>query len=178
MRIAIDIGHARGTGAVGLTGENEHDIAARIAPMVKEFLEQGYSHTAEIIDFPDATNGVDLQKTIAAVNAGGYDLLLSLHCDASDNPAARGAHACYYSKAGGQLASCVGYSLAGLMPGRAEKTVHRPGLAILRDTKPVAVLVEMGFVTNLTDSHLQQMYPAMIAEKIAQGVRNYIHLSK
>lgn len=178
MKIAIDIGHARGTGAVGLTGENEHEIAARIAPLLKEYLQQGYSHTAEIIDFPDESNSVDLARTIAAVNAGGYDLLLSLHCDSSDNAAACGAHACYYSIEGGRLASCVGYSLASLMPGRADKTVHRPGLAILRDTKPVAVLVEMGFVSNLTDSHIQQTYPASVAEKIAQGVRNYIQLIK
>ena len=184
MHIAIDIGHARGTGAVGLSGENEHEIAARVAPLLQHYLLTptpagvGVARQVDIIDYPDASNGVDLARTIAAVNEGGYDLLLSLHCDSSENPAACGAHACYYSIEGGRLASCVGYSLAGLMPGRAEKTVHRPGLAILRDTKPVAVLVEMGFVSNLTDSHIQQSYPAMIAERIAMGVKNYLHLRK
>ena len=173
MKIAIDIGHARNTGAVGVTKENEHEVSARVAWHLKDFLDK-QGHAADIVDFPWESNTDDLNHAIKAVAAGGYELCISLHCDSHTNASACGAHACYYSSAGQKLAACIAYSLATLMPGRAEKTVKRTGLAILNSTRPVAVLVEMGFITNATDALIQRDHPDLIAQRIGQGIINYL----
>lgn len=174
FHVAIDIGHARETGAVGLLGVNEHTIAARVAHCLRDKLA-GYSCVrADVIDYEHMTNSADLAATIEYVNAHDFDALVSLHCDASDNPSAHGAHVCYTSAAGQNLAEEIAANLCQLLPGRASSTVRRPELAILRRTRPVAVLVEMGFITNKQDAEIQRCYPEEIAHRIMQGLLSYM----
>lgn len=169
-RIAIDIGHASGTGT-RVNGADEHDESVHNAAILKTILE---SYTADrfevdIIDFPAENNTGDLNKTIHAINAGHYDLAISLHCDSSTNPSARGAHVCHHrtyhadgsytdSPGGKALAKEIAARLCPIMPGRANKIQARPdrdlnlsSLAILRQTTPTAVLVETGFLSNPED---------------------------
>ena len=171
MNIAIDIGHARNTGAVG-NGLEEHAVNTVIAPLLADRLRK-YGHTVDIIDYPDKSNTDDLNATVRAVNAGGYDLCISLHCDSSDNPVARGAHVCYVSNGGMELAQCIAWHLCALLPGRAEMTVRRTNLAILSQTRPISVLCECGFITHLHDSKIQRDDPDSIAKAIADGVNDY-----
>lgn len=172
-RIAIDIGHARGTGARGFV--DEHDTCAALAVEVKSALESFKVDTfqADIIDFPDKTNGGDLSATVKAINAGNYDLCVSLHMDASDNAAAHGAHVCYYSTNGKRLAEEIALRLCAYLPGRAEETQKRTDLYILKNTNPAAVLVECGFCTNEEDVAVVKKHPFYIARAIALGIAAY-----
>ena len=172
-RIAIDIGHARGTSARGFV--DEHDTCAALAVEVKSALESFKVDTfqADIIDFPDKTNSGDLTATAKAVNAGGYDACVSLHMDCSDNPTAHGAHVCYYSTNGKRLAEEIAMRLCPYLPGRAEQTVKRSDLYVLKKTKPVAVLVECGFCTNEDDAAVVKKQPFVIARAIALGIAAY-----
>lgn len=176
-RIAIDIGHARGTGAAG-NGLQEHEVCARIAQELKERLESFTleSYSADIIDFPDKSNSADLTATVKAINAGGYDVSVSLHADASDNPDAHGAHVCYYSARGKDLAEEIALRLCPQMPGRAAKTVKRTDLYVLKKTKPVAVLVECGFITNAGDANRMWENPDKVATSIALGIAAYLQI--
>lgn len=173
MRIAIDVGHARGTGARGYV--DEHEMCAKLAEEVKQVLESFKVDTfqADIIDFPDKTNGGDLSATVKAVNAGKYDLCVSLHMDASDNASAHGAHVCYYSKNGKRLAEEIAMRLCPYLPGRAEQTVRRTDLYVLKHTKPVAVLVECGFCTNEDDAAVVKKQAYVLARAIALGIAAY-----
>lgn len=172
-RIAIDIGHARGTGARGYV--DEHETCALLAVQVKHVLESFKVDTfqADIVDFPDKTNSGDLSATVKAVNAGKYDLCISLHMDASDNPASHGAHVCYYSTNGKRLAEEIALRLCAYLPGRAEDTVKRTDLYVLKHTKPVAALVECGFCTNEDDAAIVKKHPFYIARAIALGIAAY-----
>lgn len=172
-RIAIDVGHARGTGARGYV--DEHETCAMLAVEVKSALESFKVDTfqADIVDFPDKTNGGDLSATVKAVNAGKYDLCVSLHMDASDNASAHGAHVCYYSKNGKRLAEEIAMRLCPYLPGRAEQTVRRPDLYVLKHTKPVAVLVECGFCTNEYDAAVVKKQAYVLARAIALGIAAY-----
>lgn len=171
MKIAIDIGHANGTDACGLFGERQ--IAQHVAPMLAALLRKA-GHEVQVLDFPTLTNRADLSATIAAINAGGFDLSVSLHCDDADSPSARGAHVCYYSLKGYTCAIEVADRLCILMPGRAEKTVRRT-LDVLRKTNCTAILIELGFTDNpgdaakLTDPH----YLARVADAISEGIEVY-----
>lgn len=195
-RIAIDIGHARGTGARGFV--DEHDTCAALAVEVKSALESFKVDTfqADIIDFPDKTNGGDLSATVKAINAGNYDLCVSLHMDAASrlagyeeiicddgsvesvpiyepDPVPHGAHVCYYSSNGKRLAEEIALRLCAYLPGRFEETQKRTNLYVLKNTKPVAVLVECGFCTNKEDVAVVKKHPFYIARAIALGIAAY-----
>jgi len=171
MKIALDIGHANNTGARG-NGHEEHAVATVIAEHLYHALV-ARGHTVTVLDYPDKTNAEDLNATIRAANAGTYDIGISLHCDASDNPDARGAHICYTSASGKKLAEAIAVTLCADMPGRADKTVRRPNLAILKGTRPVWVLVECGFITNSRDCRVMTVTPELIAHDIALGIESY-----
>ena len=167
-KIAIDVGHARATGAIG-NGLQEHDVALMFARYVKDMLcGQEYIH-ADIIDFPELSNRGDLNAAIKAINAGGYDAVVSLHCDCSDNEAARGAHVIYKTLSGYSLGIEIAERLVVHLPGRAEKMVKR-NLDILSMTKPPAVLVECGFVSNAVDAAIIKSRPILLAHAISGGI--------
>lgn len=171
IKIAIDVGHARRTGAVG-NGRTEHAMCVRVAEEMKAKLESFKlpEFEADIIDFPELSNSEDLAATVHAVNAGGYAASVSLHMDWDDSPQAHGAHVCYVSSAGKKLAGEIALRLCPQMPGRAEQLVRRPGLYVLRKTRPVAVLVECGFITNEGDAQWVAENPERVALSIALGV--------
>lgn len=168
-RIAIDVGHARATGASG-NGLQEHEVAAKLARYVRQSLANQPHIYAEIVDFPEMSNGGDLRAAIEAVNAGKYDAVVSLHCDCSDNADARGAHAIFKTLSGYALAVEIAERLAVLLPGRSQLTVQRHDLAILNQTRPPAVLVECGFLSNEQDAEILRTRPILLARAIAGGI--------
>lgn len=174
-KVAIDIGHAYQTGAAG-NGLQEHERCERIAGALREVLEQ-MGFEVGVVDFPEDSNSVDLSKTVKAINAGGYDLSVSLHCDASDNALAKGAHVIYTSEKGCKVAGFIARHLCALMPGRANRIVKRDNLYVLNNTRCVAVLCECGFVTNAEDAKLLKSDGGVrsIARAVAVGVKEYFN---
>lgn len=192
-RIAIDIGHANRTGTI-TNGADEHEESRHNAAVLKSILEsyQTARFEVDIIDFPAETNTGDLNKTIRAINAGHYDLAISLHCDSSTNPSARGAHVCHHrtyhadgsytdSPGGKTLAKEIAARLCPIMPGRANKVQARPdhdlnlsSLAILRQTNPTAVLVEVGFLSNDEDLERLRALRYELMRATALGITAYL----
>ena len=197
-RIAIDIGHANKTGARG-NSYDEHEMCATLAKAVKAALEsyKTQTFTADIIDFPEKSNTGDLTATVSAINAGGYDASVSLHMDAASkivgyetvtdrdglvtkepiyapNPTPHGAHVCYTSAKGKVLANEIALRLCPQLPGRANRIVKRDNLYVLKHTKPVAVLVECGFITNPGDAKWVAEHPDKVALPIALGIAAFL----
>ncbi len=174
MKVALDLGHARGTDA-SRNGITERNVCAEVARLLRERLREA-GHEADIIDFPDESNAADLRKTAKAVNTGGYELSVSLHCDCVKPTTACGAHVCYVSTNGKRLAKAIAKRLCPLMPGRAEQVKKRTNLYMLNATDCPAVLVEFGFLSNegdrakLTDAEVQ----AQMAEAVAEGILEYL----
>ena len=171
MKVAIDVGHARRTGAKG-NGYDEHEMCKVVAAELKKALEQFKTTVfeADIIDFEELDNDADLVATVRALNEGEYDVSVSLHMDHFDEPEAHGAHVCYVSAAGKKLAEEIALRLCPQMPGRAERVVKRTGLYVLRKSVPVAVLVECGFISNAGDAQWVYENPERVALSIALGV--------
>lgn len=170
MKIAIDIGHARGTGARG-NGLQEHEVAVGLASFLES--ELGGEDEVLVVDFPRLSNGEDLRETAREVNEWGADICVSLHCDASDNSEACGAHVIYVSAVGRGIAGAIAGYLCELMPGRASHTVRRGDLYILNRTRCPAVLVECGFLTNERDAEVLRREGAGVAAAIAAGLRQW-----
>lgn len=171
MKIALDIGHANGTGASG-NGLEEHALAEQIAGHLAVILRK-QQHSVDIIDYAERSNAGDLNETIKRANEGKYDFGVSIHCDSSDNPQAHGAHICYLTQTGKKLAAAIAKPLTQLLPGRTETTVKRTSLAVLKQTRPVWTLIECGFITNKNDAALMRDCPDAIARRIAEGISNY-----
>lgn len=171
MKIAIDVGHADGTGARG-NGLEEHAVAVKIVKCLEGMLKEA-GHAVTVIDLPELSNAADLNATVKAANAGGFDVGVSIHCDASDSSSAKGGHVCYVSASGLKLARAIAEPLARLLPGRAERTVKRTNLAVLNGTRPVWVLAECGFITNAGDAAVMNEKPEAIAQAIFEGIEVY-----
>ena len=135
MNIALDIGHANNTGSRG-NGLEEHATAKTIADHLAPML-RAQGHAITVIDFPRMDNDDDLAATVKAINAGGFDISISLHCDSSDSATACGAHVCHHrnyhddgsytdSPSGKRLAKAIAGPLCKLMPGRADHVQARP----------------------------------------------------
>lgn len=174
--VAIDVGHASGTGARGLI--DEHTTAASIAAEVHENLATDFFAPvlSTVIDFPDEDNTTDRKKTVAAINSMMPDLVVSIHLDWADSASARGAHACYVSPAGKRAGQKIMRNLGKFLPGRAEFLVRRTGLEILNATRPPAVLLECGFVTSPEDVGIIRAKMQAIAAAIADGIREYFEV--
>lgn len=171
MKIAIDIGHARLTGATG-NGLQEHAVCVGLA----SFLEAELAQEVEllVVDFPQLSNKADLRETVREINAWGAELSVSLHCDASQNATARGAHVIYTSEAGRAVAVEVAARLCPLLPGRANRTVRRGDLYVLNSTRCPAILVECGFLTNSKDADILRYEGQRVARAIASGLREWL----
>lgn len=81
MKIIVDIGHARKTGAEG-NGLEEHEVSCVVAGYLVEELGK-LGHEVLVLDFPRMSNAADLNETIKAANASGYEAGVSLHCDSA-----------------------------------------------------------------------------------------------
>lgn len=170
----LDIGHANGTGARSLDNKHEeHNLCTRIVAEVRTMLASK-GHTVTVLDFPEKNNTQDLNSTITAANAlTNVACGISFHMDAAEPASAKGAHVCYYSTNGQKVATAIANKLITILPGRANKTVKRDNLAVLKKTKPTWVLVECGFITNPHDCMLAVEHPEVIAYEIVQGLLSY-----
>ncbi|MGN1309418.1 MAG: N-acetylmuramoyl-L-alanine amidase [Akkermansia sp.] len=171
MKVAIDIGHANETGARGNRME-EHAVVTVIGEHLRKLLLKA-GVQVDVIDYPNRTNEEDLAATVAAINAGDYDLSVSLHCDCSSNESAHGAHVCYCSSTGARVGEAVMFYLQPLMPGRAERLVRRK-LMVLTRTRCPAILVECGFISHQGDAKKLRDEPARIADAIAAGIQEWM----
>ena len=170
--IAIDIGHAYGTGSLG-NGLDEHEVCAKLSGLLRHELETLMPDCkVEVFDFPAMDNDEDLGATARVVNESDFDICLSLHCDHADSNLARGAHVIYYKSEAKRLAVEIVDQICDLLPGRAETIVKR-NLYILRTVKCPGVLIENGFLSNAQDADFLRNNLRTLAEHIAVGVKNY-----
>lgn len=177
MYIAITIGHSmlkNGsiTSADGthLGGGNEYKFNKTFAPYIaKELRANG--HKVEIIQCPEKVFTSDKQEKtykLNLVNKMGYDLVIELHCNASNNPVAEGCEVLYKSENGKKYAERVQKQLAKVFLDRGVK--KRDDLYILNSTKPVAILLETFFCTNKKEYKYAVLHKGKLAKLIAEDI--------
>lgn len=176
--IIIDLGHdPKFQGANGV--RNEVAWVRIIGTLlVGKLRAKGYDVTV----VPDSLGGTDgnsnLVRKIRWINSratpGAW--LFSLHGDGALNPKARGLTVAYYGgsksaegwagKLLAELKVATGLPAfgSGLLPD-TQARFHRLGM--IRDTKPMALLVENGFVSNPDDMRVDPM-------RFADGIANFI----
>ena len=186
MKVFIDPGHNHSkfnTGASG-NGLREQDITFLVAEKLSAKLKKTgidvmMSRNA-ITDNVGSSDKSSINKRVEMANNFKADYTISLHCDGSLNPLAKGSHICIFKKGGEaeKLAMAINPYLLNLgLDGRSSQIVERENLAILRDTKKPAILIEMGFISNKRDSEIQRNNQEGLADAIFKGICDYLKIS-
>lgn len=158
-KICIIVGHGESksggydSGAVS-KDKNYHEfkIAREIAKYcVAELIAAGFE--CELMNY---MGDLYLTERIKAVNAGNYDLIAEIHLNAGGGTGSE-AFYCHTNATGRKYAAAISKSIASALNIRdrgAKVKLNSNGkdyFAIIRDTKPCAVLVETAFIDTVSD---------------------------
>ena len=180
-KIAIDAGHG-GTdkGAIG-NGLLESEINLSIALKVESLLKQ---KGIQVVMTRNNDTFISLDGRVAkAVNANA-DSFVSIHTNSSTSPDPSGTET-YYSTAATraenskQLATFIQNRLYPAL-GTKDRKVKTADFRVIYKTPLPAVLVELGFISNSSDSSklASDYYRNKAAEAIALGIQDYYNWKK
>ena len=188
-KIAIVVGHGKSktggydSGAVA-NGFHEFKIAKECAKYAQEYLNANYECQADLFNYAGDTY---LTYRVAKFKDNTYTLLAEIHLNSFSNDTATGTEV-YYSQAskgalGQKAAEKISAQIASDFDirNRGAKTKLRSDgrdyFAIIRDTKPHAVLVETLFISSndvyLIDTATEQQ---KMGKSIAVGIANAMGL--
>jgi N-acetylmuramoyl-L-alanine amidase len=174
--IGIDAAHGPGDpGARGPGGLTEAEATYWMAEaLMAELIARGASPL--LLRSRDDNPRED--DRVRRANRLGPDILIILHLNAHEDPAAEGASTYYYgregwvSQAGQRLAELIQHELTGQL-GLKDGRTHPKSLPLLRETRMPAVQVEPCFISNpveeaaLRDEAFRRRLAAAITDAIA-----------
>ncbi|SDT73720.1 N-acetylmuramoyl-L-alanine amidase [Actinoplanes derwentensis] len=159
--IVIDPGHGGGTDTGVLVPDgplrwNEADLVFDLASRLEGRLSAA-GMRVHLTRGPSPAAPMSGAERAALANTLGADLLISLHLDEHESPAAEGV-ATYHYGTGNGLSSTVGERLANLVQreivvrtGMNDCRTHAKGWDLLRLTRMPTVRVDLGYLTSKTD---------------------------
>lgn len=170
--IVVDAGHGghdRGGGPGQKIPEKPYalDIALRVRNALRE---AGFpvvmTRTTDVF--------VSLGGRCAIANNRRGSVFVSIHLNSGQREGANGIETYYYSGKSASLAAAI-HSRVLRAAGTEDRRVRQRGFYVLRNTRGVAVLCELGFLTNraeakmlLTASHREKLARAVAAGVIAK----------
>lgn len=183
--IAIDPGH--GGKDEGAHGNNppyqEKQLTLVTSLILKKYLEgMGYQ---TIITRGDDTF-IPLKARACFANSNDIDIFVSVHYNAAESKSAHGIEIFYYKSDKDPVRTTESKVLADLVLDKViaqtqakSRGVKHGNLAVVRETKMPAILVEGGFLTNEEERNkiLNIEYCKRLAWGIATGVREYTKMN-
>ena len=181
--ITLSAGHTpNGETGASANGLHEEIINIQITKKVAELLRR---HSIPILEVPD---DLTLVQTIAWINARAsqIDLCLEIHLNAGGGT---GVEAWYYQNLVTKADDIESKNLATIVcetvaeetgwrnrGAKGESTNQHGKLGFVHDTKPLAALIECGFIDNVSDIELYKTEEGVmkIATGIAKGLLAYI----
>jgi N-acetylmuramoyl-L-alanine amidase len=179
IKIYIDQGHNPENPNAGAEGNGlqEQTITYRVGQELATLLRADPDYEVRLSRPTPTTslgtsNSTSLQARVNDANSWGADYFISIHTNASENPAASGVEAFAYSQPSRSfsLGEAIVESISRITGLRDRGMKVRPGLFVLRRTNMPAVLVELGFITNPGDAALMNSDPALFARGIYEGI--------
>ena len=185
IKIFIDQGHnpeGINAGAEGF-GFREQDINYAVGTRLGELLRQDGRFDVRLsrnspTDTLGTSNATSLAARVNAANQWGADYFISIHSNASTNPAANGTEV-YVYREGSVAANLAQQVLEGIVNRMGTKNNGvrvNPSLYVLRRTQMPAILVELGYITNQEDVQKMTEDPWGFAQGIYNGILNYLDL--
>lgn len=182
IKIFIDQGHnpeGINAGAEGF-GFREQDINYAVGTRLGELLRQDDRFEVKLsrnspTDTLGTSNATSLAARVNAANSWGADYFISIHANASTNPAQNGTEVYVYREpsTAANLAKDVLKGIVERMGTRDNGVRVNPALYVLRRTTMPAILVELGYITNAEDVQKMTEDPWGFAQGIYNGILNY-----
>ena len=179
MKWYLDFGHGgKDSGAIGPTNLKESDVALKIGMIIKENLENALE---KVITTRDNDKYYSLDYRTKKANNENSDYFISIHLNSATNTSAKGCEVWIYNENSKlqTLANNLCNNLATKMntPNRGIK--YSKKLAVLKNTKMPALLIEIDFISNKevekslrNDNHLKN-----IADTISSTLLSFVNKS-
>ncbi len=171
-RIVLDAGHGGKDKGANRNGVNEKDLNLSLALLVRQALvEKGF----EVIMTRSTDEFLPLPTITAITNRNRPDLFISIHHNASTNPAVRGIETYWYTPQSRPLAEKIQRRSINAV-GARDGGVKQAMFYVIHHTNVPAVLCEVGYVSNPAElEELQTMERKQkTARAIADGVVDYL----
>lgn len=183
IRIFVDQGHnptgSHNAGAVG-NGLFEQDVTYQVGRYLADMLEKDSRFDVRLSrNSPTEVLGTNNSSSLAArVNAANNwpaDYFVSIHGNASTNPAINGTEVYVYSENTQSywLAQHILNAVVARVGTRDNGVRSNPSLYVLRNTHMPSVLVELGYLTNAEDAARMRNDPYGFAQGIYNGILSY-----
>ncbi len=185
-KIYIDQGHnpeGVNAGAEGF-GYREQDITYAVGIYLRDILlEDGRFEVRNSRNTPEeslgTSNAASLATRVRGANEWGADYFLSIHCNASENPAAHGSEVYVYRQ--GSVAAALAQQVLEAIVARLGTKNNgvrvNPSLYVLRRTRMPAILVELAYITNEEDVQKLVNDQYAFAYAIYEGLCRYLGLT-
>lgn len=180
MKFFIAAGHGGEVGALG-NGTNEHK---EVVDVVQKIMKYAPQMPFELVMVPLEYS---LEQRIKFVNQSGtqQDYLIEVHMNSSGKSSIHGSEVYYYAgypemqykaqKIAQDYATFCGTYNAGP---KADSVVRFGRLGVIRDTKPLAFLIETGYITNVEDLVLVREKAAFAIVQAILGVTGNKYLEE
>jgi len=190
--IVVDAGHGgRDSGAQGITGVQEKDVALGVAKDLEVLLRQNGAKVVmtrtvddDLATREDRLSGrrqrADLTNRVQLAKSAGPDLFVSIHCNSIPSPAWRGAQTLYMQghQNSKQAAEIIQDSFReNLLPtGRSPAAVS--SLFLLKHIHAPSVLTEIGFLSNPEEEQqlATKAYQEQVAFALYTGILGYFQV--
>ena len=158
-RIIIDVGHGgKDAGAIGINDIQEKDVVLNIANAILR-LNNSLENPFDIYLTRYSDTLISLSDRTKLAKALKADLFVSLHCNHSDNPDARGIEV-YASRKQEKFSKAsvfMGYQIESALCeaiGYDSRGVKFANFQVLRETADYcpAILMELGFLSNVDEA--------------------------
>ncbi len=181
--IVIDPGHGgKDSGAVGINGIQEKDIVLKIAKQIIELNETAFKDNFEIYLTRYKDTLISLGDRTKLTKILKADVFISLHCNYSENPNARGLEIYVSKKHGKYLRKSIllAYDLQKGVKrdiGFGSRGVKFADFQVLRETNYFpSVLLELGFLSNWDEAKFMNKKEGIV--KLAFSILNIINFKK
>lgn len=167
--VAIDPGHGgKDPGAIGATGLVEKDVVLDVGLRLREALRRQGVRT---VMTRESDVFVDLADRVPIAMRAGATVFVSVHANATTRGVIRGVETYYLKPHSVLLATWIQEEL-GRSLGIPDRGIRTANFKVLRDSPVPAVLVEVGYLTNLEDEALLRTpaFRQRAADAIARGV--------
>jgi N-acetylmuramoyl-L-alanine amidase len=179
-RVAIDPGHdLNDPGTRGPSGLSENEATHAIAVDLGQELHR---RGAQPLLLCEAKESISPSDRAERANELGAEACLSIHMNGHDDPGAEGSTCFYFgtsetsSPAGQRLAELIQEEITSRM-GLKDGRIHPLSIAVLRETRMPAVVVEPCFITNPKEERLiqEEAFRHDLAIAIAEGLERFFN---